>query len=459
VKSGLRRLRNQVPVPMAPRYAGRGGSLMPGPAQGSDAYMQAYAAVGTIFSCVSLYAWGTSRPEWHLYRKQPVDGRTRYTTRDEGSDQRVEVIRHQALSVLGRPNDFTTRAGLFEAAQQYMDLAGEGPLLVERDPRATFPVGLWNVSPARLEPVPDPEKYLLGWIYTSPDGREKVPLGVDEVIFAKYPSPMDPYRGLGPVQSILVDADSSRYSAAWNKNFFLNSAVPGGVIAVDHRMEDDEWDEFQERWQSSHRGVARSHRVAMLEGGMTWIPNAMTMRDMDFAELRNLSRDVIREAFRMHKVMLGVSDDVNRANAQTGEEVFSNWGVVPRLDRWRDVLNNFFLPMFGSTGEGVEFDYIRPVPTNREQDNAELTAKCGAVVLLVGAGFDAGEACDVVGLPRMSFAAVQEAAVQPALPAPQPDETGADPAEQNRLPWAPFPLDEPRFRKVNGNGHMAGSLR
>ncbi len=221
-------------------------------------------------------------------------------------------------------------------------------------------------------------------------------------------------------------------------------------------MDDPEWDEFQDRWRESHRGVARAHRVGMLEGGMTWIPNAMSMRDMDFAALRNLSRDVIREAFRMHKVMLGVSDDVNRANAQTGEEVFSNWGVVPRLDRWKDVLNYFFLPMFGSTGEGVEFDYIRPVPTNREQDNAELTAKANAVLVLIQAGFDAAEACDVVGLPRMSMASIGEAAAQPALPAPQPGETGADPAEQNRLPWAPFRLDDTRFRKVNGNGHLAG---
>ena len=64
----------------------------------------------------------------------------------------------------------------------------------------------------------------------------------------------------------------------------------------------------------------------------------------------------------MHKVMTGVTDDVNRANAQTGEEVFASWKVAPRLDRWRDVLNTQFLPLFGSAGEGVEFDYVFPQP-------------------------------------------------------------------------------------------------
>ena len=229
----------------------------------------------------------------------------------------------------------------------------------------------------------------------------------------------------------------AKYSAEWNRNFFLNSARPDGIIAVDHRMEDDEWNEFTDRWREQHRGVARAHKVGILEGGMTWVNTAMSMKDMDFAALRNLSRDVIREAFRMHKVMLGVSDDVNRANAQTGEEVFSSWGVVPRLDRWKDALNNSFLPMFGSAGDGLEFDYVTPVPTNREQDNLELTAKAGAASVLVNAGFDPHAVLEVVGLPDMAVA--EKATQQSALPpgwVPAGGEPGAVPGapEQHAIP-------------------------
>jgi hypothetical protein len=112
--------------------------------------------------------------------------------------------------------------------------------------------------------------------------------------------------------------------------------------------------------------------------------------------------------------MTGVTDDVNRANAQTGEEVFASWKISPRLDRWKDVLNHQFLPLFGASGEGVEFDYVFPMPLNREQDNAELTAKTQALATLVGAGFDPDEACEVVGLPVM--AVVEKATQAPALP-------------------------------------------
>lgn len=375
------------------------GLSMSGGGNAGEALMRSYGTVGTIFSIVSLYADATARAPWEMFRQQQQDKRVRYTTRDEGSDQRTQVVQHAALSLLNNPNPFWTRRGLMELGQMYLDLCGEAYEVL--DIRAGIPVGRWSVRPDRMEPVPDPDTYLKGYVYTSPDGKEKIPLLPGEVIQVKYPNPLDPYHGIGPVQSVLVDIDAARYSAEWNRNFFVNSATPGGVIQVDHRLDDDEWDDLTTRWRETHTGVSRAHRVAVLEAGATWVPNQHTMRDMDFGNLRGVMRDVMREAFRMHKVMLGVSDDVNRANAQTGEEVFSSWGVVPRLDRWKDTWNGFYLPLFGATGRSVELDYVRPIPTNREQDNLELTSKANAVGALVDAGYDPHDVLEVVGLPDM----------------------------------------------------------
>ncbi|NIS37117.1 MAG: phage portal protein, partial [Actinobacteria bacterium] len=71
--------------------------------------------------------------------------------------------------------------------------------------------------------------FLAGFLYHGPNG-EQVPLSLDEVIHIRYPNPLDPYRGLGPVQSAMIDLDSARYSAEWNRNFFVNSAEPGGHL-------------------------------------------------------------------------------------------------------------------------------------------------------------------------------------------------------------------------------------
>ena len=444
------------PVPLgSPRFSPMATST----ADASDdaVLLRTYGSQGTVFSNVSLLASSTAAPEWHLYRKQPPDGRRRYSTADQGSDQRTEVVKHQALSVLTTPASVMvngiekviwSRFGLFELSQTWMELAGKSHWVVQRDERATFPMGLWPVRPDRMTPVPDPDRYLAGWIYTAPDGREKIPLNVDEVIFNRYPDPLDVYGGVGPIRSVMTDIDSARYAAEWNRNYFLNSAEPGGVIEVEENLDDNEWKQLTDRWRQGHRGVARAHRVAVLEGGQKWVPNAHTMRDMDFAALRMVGRDIVREALGMHKVMTGVTDDVNRANAQTGEEVFASWKIKPRLDRWRDVINTQFLPLFGSTADGVEFDYSFPMPLNREQDNEELAAKANAAGALVRAGFDPHAVLEVVGLPDMGV--VEQATQEPALPPgwmPAGAGQGA-PASQDEADMAA------RLRAMLANGHM-----
>lgn len=422
----------QPPIP----YAGRGflrQSMMDGGADPTS-YMRAYGSSGTVFSIVSMLARQTAKKAWHLYRQAPQDGRRRYTTGDKGSDQRTEVIKHLAIDVWNKPNPFMSGFQLRELSQTYLDLTGEGYIVVQRDSRATFPTGLWPVRPDRMEPVPHREKYLAGYIYSGPSG-ERVPLQPNEVIPIRYPNPFDPYHGLGPIQAILVDIDAAKYSAAWNRNFFLNSATPGGVIQVDRRLDDDEWNEFTNRWREAHRGMGAAHRVAVLEQGAQWVPNAHTIRDMDFGNLRNVSRDVIREAFAMHKSILGTADDVNRANAVTAQEHFESFLLTDRLDRWKDVLNCSYLPLFGSTGEGVELDYEDPVTSNREADALELQSKASAAQVLVNAGYDPHDVLETVGLPDMAVVekATQAPALPPAwVPAPAPGEAtpGGAPSEQ-----------------------------
>lgn len=386
------------PVPMAepgiwrlPGAAMRGGNP-------DESFLRAYAANGTTFSNGGLLASATAGPEWKLFRKAQQDGRVRYTTSDQGSDQRTEVVQHAALALLNRPNKFWSRFRLFEISQLYQDLTGKCHWVLTS--QYGIPTGIWPVRPDRMQPVPDPDLYLRGWIYTAPGGTEKVPLEVEDVIFNPLPDPVDSYGGTGPVQSVLTEIDAIGYAAQYNKNFFSNSARPDGVLSVDHRVSDEEWDELTARWRESHRGVSRAHRVAVLEG-VTWVPTATSPKDMDFANLLMTGGDRVREAFGMHKIMTGLTEDVNRANAQTGEEIFAAWKVAPRLRRWRDVLNFQYLTRFGKAGETVEFDFIYPMPVNREQDNAELKAKSEATLALVSAGYQPDDVLKAVGLPPM----------------------------------------------------------
>lgn len=384
---------NLTPVP----YVGRRGTRLSGLGIATSnrgdrgEQLQAMSSVPTLFAVVHKLSTGTAAAEWELY-KEAASGK---------EEDQTAVTSHAALDLLRKPNPWMPYQEFIETTQQHVDLTGEGWWVLVRSSLIPMagPLEMWPVRPDRMEPVPDPQKFLIGYVYTSPDG-EKVPLGVDDVIQIRMPNPMDVYRGLGPVQALLVDLDSARYTAEWNRNFFKNSAEPGGIIKVPTRLSESEFDELQERWSEQHKGVANAHRVAILEG-MEWVDRKFTMRDMQFADLRKLSRDQILEGFGFPKVMLGATDGVNLANAMAGEYMFSKWLISTRLDRIKGAINNDLLPLFGSTATDIKWRYESPVPEDEAAENAELTAKVNAFVALIGAGVDPDSACEVVDLPKM----------------------------------------------------------
>ncbi len=371
--------------------------------------MQAMGSVGTLFAIIHRISTAVGQVDWHLYRKA-ASGR---------EEDRVEITSHAALDLWWQPNQFYTNNEFCETFQQHMDLTGEAWWVMELSGGDRgFPLSMWPIRPDKMMPVPDPENFLSGYAYTGPSG-EVVPLSRTQVIQLKLPNPLDPYRGMGPVQALLVDLDATRYAAEWNRNFFLNSATPGGVIEMEGRLTDDQFREWGLRWTEQHSGVAQAHRVALLEGGAKWVERTYSMQDMQFAELRSISRDTIMEAFGLGRPMLGITEDVNRANADAAEYVFSKYITTSRLERIKIKLNTALLPMYGAAGAGLEFDFDTPVAEDVEAKNATLTAQAQAALNLVNAGYDPAEVAEAVGLPEMSYVGKPAAPTSPAgLPAP-----------------------------------------
>ncbi|MBD9723454.1 phage portal protein [Streptomyces caniscabiei] len=361
----------------------------------AEGQMRAMSAVGTLFAIVDRTSNATALVDWKLWRKAG-------SGRDE---DRVEVTSHAALDLWNRPNPFMPRQEFVESSTQHYDLTGETPWVIARHPGVDIPLELWPVRPDRITPVPDRDKFLKGYVYTSPDG-EQIPLELNEVIFLRRPNPLDPYRGLSPVLSILPDLDTSRYAAEWSRAFFQNSAQPGGIIEVPVHLEDHEFDEMRERWAEQHKGVANAHKVAIVEYGAKWADRTISQRDMQFVELRGATADRVREAYGISKSAIGDFEDINRASALAAKAWFAEQQTIPRLERIKAALNFELLPMFGRAAEGLEFDYENPTPPDPETEAATLTARANAAKALAETGMWAPDGIlSAVGLPEMEAAA------------------------------------------------------
>lgn len=369
------------------------------------AALESMDATAAMFAITSSLAGDVSRVDWKLYRKSTDRRRVFHY---EGMDSRQEVIEHQALKVWNKPNPFMTRQEFVETIALHFELTGEQWWVTGSGTingiALGFPTELWPVRPDRMEAVPDPMDYLAGYVYSSPDGT-KVPLTTEQVVFLRRPHPMDQYRGISPVSAVAWDLDADNAAARYNSAYFRNNAEPGGVIVAPNRLSDRDFQELKARWNDNHRGVANAHRVAVLAGeGFSYQDRNVTQRDMQFVELRNVSTEMVRLAWRYPKPMLGTVEDVNRANAEAAETVYARWLMIDRLERIKQALNFDFLPLFGAAGEGVEFDYCDPTPENAEAEQAELTAKVNAFKTLVDTGkVDPEAALEFLGLPANMY--------------------------------------------------------
>lgn len=444
-------VKNALPVPLASRHQNNyfGGN--------KDVHdraneLSAMRQDSTIYSVVTRIATTQANVCWHLYKVADSRGRI------AGPEQRREVFAHPALALLQKPNKFYTQSKFVKAAQQHKELTGEMWWVIARSPVSSMPIEMWPVRPDRMAPVADPDDFILGYEYTSPDGQV-IPLDVDEVITQMDPDPENPYRGLGPVGRLLLMTETVKFSQVYNRNFFINGARPGGVVKTgrDNVMTRTEWEEQQYRWQSAHGGVAGAHKVGFIEGkDADYIPDTYTQADMQFVELRLAGRDVVYEAWGVSSSVMGVSENANRAISEAHKAQFAEQITDPRAGEWKDTLNSL-LELFGDLGKGYTFDYDSPVPADQTLENSTLTAQTTAYSTMILAGADADEVATLVGFDGLKHTGV----IPRAAPAPKPTAEpvadlpdGTDPnaaeAADNTIAW-------PLLQPINWDEIMEGS--
>lgn len=370
----------------------------------------------TMFSVLDLISSRVAAAPWQGERPAPP-GRAR-----DAEPVIVTGEQNLAVKLWNKPNAFTTGSAARKVMTWHYASVGEAWAVIRYADKAhTIPLSWWWVQPNRMFPIPHPEKFLTGYIYVAPSG-ERVPLDLDQVVRITNPHPTDPHRGIGVVQTLGTATGLALSSAEWIAAFFRNDATPGGVIEIPEGLNDDEFVKLRKRWNEQHRGVNRAHRVAILEYGK-WVARTSSLKDMQFTELRGLSRDQILEGFRVHKHMLGASDDVNRANAEAGLDSFAETTTDPLLQVWRAFADGPYRDRFGPAGQLVTFTYTSPIKGDPAEERAETTGKVDNVVKLVGAGFDPDAACEAMGLAPIAMK-VEPAAPEPVVQDQVPDAGG-----------------------------------
>lgn len=314
-----------------------------------DQFLRAYK--GWVYACVSAIAEEVSTIKLVLENKQ--------------QDQWITIDDHMILDLLANVNDFDTFSQLIISTESYLQLEGNGFWYLPRGEVTDKPGEIWSLNPVRMTVVKSTETVVDGYIFRNEQGKE-IPLTTDEIIHFRRFNPRSRFRGIGTVAAAALAIDVDDFSQQWNKNFYFNSAMPSAVLETKGEITKEQFERLKSEWSKKYTGLNKAHKLAILQGGLTYKPVQMSQKDMDFLEQRKFSRDEILGIFRVPKTILGLTEDVNRASAETSDFVFAKRVIKPRMGFLTDMLNEFLIPMFGLEQNEWRFVFVDPVPDDRD---------------------------------------------------------------------------------------------
>lgn len=277
----------------------------------------------------------------------------------EGEDE-VDIPNHPFEILLDRPNPLMSRYELLEALTGFRLLTGQAFLWLNRTSNAVAPSEMWVIPTSQIEPVPDENLYLRGYMYDAGNGTAPIPLDLHEIVHFKRWNPANPFVGLSGIEALATVAVGDLSMQKWNTNFFSKDhAKPPGALAFADPIADSDWDRLKDDINRQHGGVQR--RMMMLrnagKGGVEWINMAVSQKDMEFLSSRTFNR---AEIFGMLAPGLDsiLAINATEANATAGKSTFIDFAVWPGLVSMAEKITNDILPAYGPNLR-AEFDDIR----------------------------------------------------------------------------------------------------
>src|SRR6266568_2860602 len=226
---------------------------------------------------------------------------------------------HRLRKLISQPNPVTGEFEFFELSVTYLDLAGNCYWLIQRG-RDGLPAELWTVRP--------------------------------DMIHVKYANPLSAYFGQAPLRPAARAVSLDNAATDFVDTLLRNYAVPGVVIKTSSEVTQAVADKLKRKWKASFAG-ARRGEPAVLQAGMDVQPLGMSLRDLEFPDLRAFSESSICAALQVPPILVGAKVGLDRSTftnyAEARKQLWEE-AIFSLQRRFRDPVETQLLPEFSGTG-------------------------------------------------------------------------------------------------------------
>lgn len=275
-----------------------------------------------VLSCVRILSETIASLPLPVYRRIQPRGR-------EKTDHQISKL----LQV--NPNPKMTAFTFKETMMAHILLWGNCYAEIEYDNNGLI-VALWIIPPNRVE-IWETE---IGDVYyrvsTGKGKQHNIPayamLHVAGLGF-------DGKKGMSVISWARQAIELSLATEQFGTDFFENGTNVGAVATIPGTLSDTSFERLQKSLREKYEGLGKSHRLMLLEEGMTFAKNSIPPNDAQFLETRKFQILEIARLFRVPPHMLADLERASFSNIEQQSTDFLVHTVHPWLVRWEQVIN------------------------------------------------------------------------------------------------------------------------
>lgn len=288
-------------------------------------------------------------------------------------------------SLLHSVNPFWTFSRLVEMTELSLCLWGTAYWFLERLRGITQPPEeMYWASPRIVRVFPDATKYVSR--FTLDRGGEPITYLPQNVVWLRYPNPLNEYAGLSPLGAARLAADTASAAQKSNWNIFANGLNLGGVVQPAGDI--PEWSpaqaaEMDVLLDRRFRGTGGKHRWVTMKVPAKFEQLGVTPKDAEYLGALGWSLEEVCRAYKIPLDLIGGQRTYD--NTQAAERAFWARCIVPEARFIADELTEQLLKQFPGQADRIEFDSSGVTALQEGEDAAWARAQgqitVGAITL------------------------------------------------------------------------------
>lgn len=310
----------------------------------NKAITEGYNASAIVYACIEKRAKLTAAVPWCVKVRKVIDGEEVWEN---------APANHPLSKLIARPNYSQSFSELMWQASQNMDLSGSAFLTKIKAGVGNLPRELWLLPSQYVEVKPGREKLIDYWKVSAYGVRASKQVMPEDMCHLKFPNPSSAYFGQPTLLSAGKPTDIDRESGVWQKVSLENRGASDINIKVPETATAEQVASIREQYKKQQAGSNNARKALVTNADIQVL--GQTAVELDFVASRRAVWTEICAVFGMSLSNLGMTENVNLANAEAMDKALYLNTIIPNLDLICEQLNHGLAYEFGDDVR-IEYD-------------------------------------------------------------------------------------------------------